>query len=74
MKKPFYVWISTASFVELSSTYTSYDGCVVFLAIVHRDWFIVGSGAKYAAIVVDAGGYEFLSVRCVGKIGCARSI
>jgi hypothetical protein len=57
-----------------SSTYTSYDGCVVFLAVVHSDRLIVGSGAEYATVVVDPSGYELLSVRCVGKIGCARSI
>jgi hypothetical protein len=74
MKKPFYVCISTPSSEQEFLAYTSYNGCIVFLTVVHCDGFIVGPGAEYATIVVDSGGYEFLSVRCVGKIGCARSI
>jgi hypothetical protein len=74
MKKPFCVCVSTPSAVQDVLAYTSYDGCVVFLTVVHGDGFIVGPGTEYATIVVDSGRHEFLSVRCVGKIGCARSI
>lgn len=55
-------------------TYTSYYGCIVFLAIVYCHRLVVGSGTEHAAVVVNSGRNELLSVRCVCEVSCAGGV
>jgi len=52
----------------------SYDSSVVLLTFIYRDWLVIGARSEDAAVVVDSGCDEFLSVRCVCEIGCTRGI
>lgn len=66
--------ISTACCCREDCTYTSNDGRVILLAVVHCHGLLVGSGAEDAAVVVYACCHEFLSVWCICKIGCAGGV
>jgi hypothetical protein len=75
MKKPF---CDAAQRRDVSMpsryTYTSHDRSIVLLTVVHADWLIVRASCEHATVVVDSGRYEFLSIRCIGKVGCAGGI
>jgi hypothetical protein len=55
-------------------TYAGYNGSIVFLAVIHCDWLIIGSSTEDTTIVVDSGCHEFLSIRRVGKVGRSGGI
>jgi hypothetical protein len=55
-------------------TYTGDDRSIILLAFIYRDWLIIRPCGKDAAVVVDSGCDEFLSVGCVCEVGCARGI
>lgn len=44
------------------------------MAVIYCDGLVVRAGCEDTAVVVDSGGYEFLSVGCVGEIGRAGRI
>ena len=74
MKKPFYSHVRTTPLSMHCCTYSSHDCRIILLTVVDCDWFIVGPSAEDAAIVVDSGCNELLSIRRVGKVCCARGV
>jgi hypothetical protein len=64
----------TANYWFTSHTYTRDDCRIVLLAVIYCDRLIVRPGCKDAAVIIDSGCDEFLSVRRVRKKGCAGRI